>query len=208
MTELLTPTPRPFRTVARQPPVHAAAGMGQVLGVELMRTGQWELSTGPLEVTPWLIAEAVRASTDPYLRTPVIKLGHGPQPRGTPAYGQVTNLRASADGQCLLGDLVNVPAGLVARLPSSYPDRSIEGFLDTSSASGETYGIALTALALLGADAPAIPTLAALPTPQIAAAAGLLRTGRPIAATARGCSDPDLAVALAAARNLAAWPKG
>lgn len=159
-----------------------------ISGVELMRVGAWDCSTGPWTCTPEHIAEAVRAGHDVSLTTPVVKLGHtDPRFDGTPAFGQVQNLRASADGQVLLGDLVNVPAWLADDMPSSYPNRSIEGLHNLTAGSGFTYGFALTGLALLGATAPGVQGLAEIPGAVAAAGA---RSGRVVVLERRAAPTP------------------
>lgn len=131
--------------------------------VEIARVGTWQTSTGTWVCTPADIQDAVRAAADPTFRTPVIKLGHtDPRFDGEPAFGVIKNLRASDDGQVLLGDLTGVPAWLAERMPTSYPTRSIEATMDVTTPQGVRYGMVVSAVALLGVTLPAIQSLAQL----------------------------------------------
>lgn len=134
-----------------------------VPGVELMRTGKWNLSTGEWECTPAEIAAAIDAHAKGILRKPVIRLGHNdPRFSGDPAVGWLDNLRASADGQALIGDMVGVPEWLAEILPSAYPSRSIEGLYDYTAPDGSSHEFVLTGLALLGATRPGVESLQSL----------------------------------------------
>lgn len=162
-----------------------------VRGVELMRTGEWEASTGKFTVTPDLIAATVAAHRTTAVPAPVIRLGHVTDP-GAPAYGRVTNIRASADGSTLVGDLTDVPADFAATMRSTHPHRSIEGEYDYRDRDGATHPFVLTGLALLGAVPPAVHGLA-----EIAAASGrrIVRLSVPTQTTQKHT------LALAAARR-------
>lgn len=171
-------------------------------GVELVRVGRWEASTGEFAPTPADLVAAVAAHRAGVLRKPVLHLGHdGPMRDGAPALGYVDNLRTADGGQTLIGDLVNVPAAVATLIPHAYPDRSVEALLDYRTPEGVTYSMVLTGLALLGAAAPAVETLKSLQD------VGELY-GVPVAATARRVilaaapnrSRPQ-AVAVAAARR-------
>jgi hypothetical protein len=132
-------------------------------GVELIRCGVWEISTGRWEVTPADLVAAVAAHQAGALRRPPIRLGHVDERfDGQPALGYVDNLRVVDNGHTLLGDLVGVPALLADLMPAAYADRSVEGVQGFVDASGRTYSFALTGLALLGATAPGISTLRSL----------------------------------------------
>ncbi len=134
-----------------------------VPGVELMRTGTWNISTGEWSVTPELITAAIRAHQANVLRKPVIRLGHNdPRFSGDPAVGYIDNVRASEDGSTLLGDLVGVPQWLADIMPSAYPDRSIEGLYDYTAPDGSSHEFVLTGLALLGATRPGVESLRSL----------------------------------------------
>ncbi|GFG72700.1 DUF6582 domain-containing protein [Mycobacterium botniense] len=134
-----------------------------VPGVELMRTGKWNLSTGEWECTEKEIAAAIEAHEKGILRKPVIRLGHNdPRFSGDPAVGWLDNLRASEDGRALIGDMVGVPEWLAEILPSAYPSRSIEGLYDYTAPDGSVHEFVLTGLALLGATRPGVESLQSL----------------------------------------------
>lgn len=134
--------------------------------VELISCGTWDASTGRTTVTPDDLAAAVSAYNDGLVDRPVIKIGHT-DPRfaeanhdGNPAFGWVKNIRTSADGTVLLGDLVGIPAELGKIIPTAYPRRSIEMSWGVRTAAGKTYRSVVTGLALLGETAPAVKNLA------------------------------------------------
>jgi len=132
-------------------------------GVELIRCGVWDLSTGPWTVTPADLVAAVAAHRAGVLRKPVVKIGHLDERfDGEPALGHLDNLRIVDGGQTLIGDLVGVPALLADVAASAYPDRSVEGIQGFTDASGTSYGFVLTAVALLGATGPGVSTLRSL----------------------------------------------
>lgn len=134
-----------------------------IRGVELVKVGSWEISTGTWTVTAADLQAAVAAHAAGVLRKPVIKLGHqGPMRDAAPALGHVDGLRLTDDGQTLVGDLVNVPARLAAVLASAYPDRSVEALIDYQDTEGTVWPLVLSALSLLGATAPGIDTLRSL----------------------------------------------
>lgn len=133
--------------------------------VELLEVGEnWLTSTGKFTITVEDIQSAIAALDSPDVRTPVLKFGHT-DPRfgmadGEFSVGRITNLRASADGMTLVGDLVGVPLWLAKIMPSAYPRRSIEGNWGSLGRSEGLYdGFVLTGLSLLGAFYPAITTL-------------------------------------------------
>lgn len=135
-----------------------------VAGVELVRCGTWELSTGPWTVAPDDLASAVTAHQAGVVRSPVVKIGHvDPRFDGEPAVGRVDRLRVVDNGTVLLGDLIGLPAWLAdGVLASAYPDRSVEGELDFVDASGTTWPFVLSAVALLGVTAPGVSSLRSL----------------------------------------------
>lgn len=131
--------------------------------VELLKTGEWPLSTGTWTFTAEDLAAAVRAAQSPSVSRPVIKLGHNdPRFDGEPAVGFVDNLRLSEDGSTLVGDLCGVPGWLADIMPSAYPRRSIEGQFNYRDQAGTVHDFALTGLALLGVTPPAVGTLSTL----------------------------------------------
>lgn len=139
--------------------------------VTLLRVGTWNASVGgSLSVTRADLEALAEAAADNDLDLPIIKIGHtdGRFPAvgedGEPAYGQVANVRLSDDGERLLGDYINVPAELAEKLPSAYPNRSIEmrsnlSLKDAAGAVVKSFKRVLTAVALLGATPPAVKGL-------------------------------------------------
>lgn len=132
-----------------------------VPNIELLEVGEdWATSTGVFSFTEEDLASAITSQEDPGVRTPVLKLGHvDPRFDGQPSLGRVLNLRASENGQTLIGDLVGVPAWLAGVMASAYPRRSIEGWFEWDTRTGNTWPFVLTGLALLGDSYPAIDTL-------------------------------------------------
>lgn len=123
--------------------------------VELVKVGTWPASTGPVTFTPADLAAAVAAQHGDDYRLPRLKLGHVDPAPGAPAIGFVTNLRLADSGRTLIGDLDGIPADLARRLPTEYPDRSIEGVFSDR-------GFLLVGLALLGAEQPAVGGMTSL----------------------------------------------
>jgi len=171
-------------------------------GVELIRCGTWDLSTGPWTVTPADLAAAVAAHQAGVLRKPVVKIGHLDERfDGEPALGHVDNLTITDGGHTLLGDLVGVPALLADVAAAAFPDRSVEGIQGFTDPSGTSYSFVLTAVALLGATAPGVSTLRSLADiSQLYAAAAA--TGRRVIrlhTTAPGVTDSRRRVVVRAA---------
>lgn len=132
-------------------------------GVELIRTGTWDLSTGPWEVTPADLLAAVAAHRAGAVRRPPVKIGHvDARFDGEPSYGYVDSLRIVDNGQTLVGDLVGLPPMLADLIPVAYADRSIEGVQGFVDASGQAYSFVVTAVALLGAEQPGVTSLRSL----------------------------------------------
>ena len=140
-------------------------------GVELVKVGKWDASQGDGTVTPEDIASMAAAYSNPMADRIPIKIGHT-DPRfqnaqgnvpadhdGQPAYGWVEKLRASSDGQTLVGDFVGVPPKLAEAMPSALRNRSVE-FMQGQRLGGRVYRAVLTAVALLGAAPPAVKGLA------------------------------------------------
>lgn len=173
-----------------------------IRGVELVKVGSWQTSTGDWHVTAEHLAAAVEAHHAEVLRKPVLKIGHtDPRFDGGPALGYVDNLRVTDGGTTLVGDLVDVPGPVAKLLPRAYPDRSVEALIDYVDADGRTWPLVLTGLALLGASAPAVDTLRSLQGvgELYGVAAGARRV---VLATNRGAVDQNArAVAVAAARR-------
>lgn len=134
-----------------------------ITGIELVKVGRWEASTGVFRVTKVDLISAIDAHRAGVKRKPVIKIGHDDSRDSAPAMGYVDNLRLSADGNTLLGDFVNVPARLAELIPLAYPERSIEGFTDYyHQSTGTTWPLVIDAVALLGAVGPGVADLKSL----------------------------------------------
>lgn len=137
--------------------------------VEIVSTGTYSLGSGETTFTEAHLADAVRATTDPTIVAPRIKLGHtdtrfADDLDGEPAFGQVANLRLDNNGQTIKGDLVNMPDWLADGLPAHYPGRSIEGGFNFKAPSGNEYGLVISDLALLGTQWPGVTSLSDLQT--------------------------------------------
>ena len=178
------------------------ADLQTLRGIELVKTGSWDASTGEWTVTAEDLAAAIDAHRAGVLRKPVVKIGHeDPRFDGGPALGFVDNLRLIG-ATTLVGDLVNVPAPIARMIPHAYPDRSVEALIDYEAPDGTVWPLVLTAVALLGAAAPGVDTLGslqgvgALYGEHIAAKRVALATGG-----LRGGSAVAQAVAVAAARR-------
>jgi hypothetical protein len=169
-------------------------------GVELVRVGVHEISTGTWVVTAADLRSAVAAARAGVVRTPVIKLGHsGPLRDAAPALGRVTNLRLTDGGNTLVGDFTDVPKAVAALMPKAWPQRSVEGLLDYRDRSGRVWPLVIESVALLGAEMPGVSGLA-----DVADLYGV-----DVAATARrvvfaSATHPDTAAARAVAVQVAA----
>ncbi|MGV0796188.1 hypothetical protein ABQF26_04420 [Mycolicibacterium elephantis] len=130
--------------------------------VPLIHVGEHEASTGPWNVTPDDLGSIVDAHAAGIGR-PVIKLGHdGPLRDAGPALGTVTDLRIINGGRTLVGTFTGVPRAIANLLPHAYPQRSVECLLDYTDTAGRTWPVVLSAVALLGATAPAVKELDSL----------------------------------------------
>jgi hypothetical protein len=132
-----------------------------VPNIEILEVGeQWELSTGPVDFTPEQLIAAIESQQDPAVRTPVLKLGHvDPRFDGQPSFGRLQNLRLTNNGNTLVADAVGVPLWLAKCMASAYPRRSIEGAFNVTTRTGNTWGLVLTGLSLLGDMYPGVETL-------------------------------------------------
>lgn len=93
---------------------------------------------------------------------PVLKLGHGSQKflkdEGMPAAGWVTSIRKK--GKILYADIVNIPKRIYELIKNkTYRRPSAEIYLDFKDDEGKKHGFTLSAIALLGADIPAVKSL-------------------------------------------------
>ncbi|MCZ4535565.1 hypothetical protein O4159_08840 [Gordonia terrae] len=166
-------------------PNAAPAERVTIPGVEIARVGSFEASTGPATFTADDFASAVAALAAGVIHRPVLKLGHeDPRFDGAPSVGWVDHLRIN--GPVLVGDLAGVPRWLADAMPTSWPNRSLEGVVGYTDADGRVWPFVLTGLALLGATAPAIGNLAEL---------------REFVAASRGTRTAQSAVTAAKARR-------
>ena len=176
--------------------VPAPLALATVANVELMHTGTWNLSTGPVTFSREDLAQAVAALDCPAVRRPVLKLGHmEPDPDehglrwdGLPAVGYIANMAVAEAGRTLVGDYAGMPGWLGPIIASAYPDRSIEGQFDHRCQMGHLHPFVITAVSLLGVAAPGIGTLQSLQ--DVAALYGVAAStpsppssGEPIAVT-------------------------
>lgn len=130
--------------------------------VEIMEVGEdWPLASGPQTFTEDDLLQVIEAiSSDAAVRAPRLKIGHdGVLSSGEPAFGKFINIRLINNNQTMVGDLTGVPEWLAKIMPTAYPNRSVEGMLDVTTATGKKWPLVLTAVALLGVTAPGISTL-------------------------------------------------
>lgn len=129
--------------------------------VPLISVGTWAASTGVFHVTAAHLAAAVDAFADPGYTRPLVKLGHvDARFDGEPGLGRLINPRLSSDGMTLVADIAGMPAWLADVAASAFPRRSVEAEFGHKTQTGTRHDFALTALALLGVQAPAVSTLA------------------------------------------------
>lgn len=190
------------------PTVLAAPLLGHVEGVELVETGSWNASSGPVTFTADDLASAVAALDCPAVRRPVLKAGHdGNHGVGEPALGYVSNLRTSNEGQTLVGDYRGMPAWLTAVsddgdsvLASAYPDRSIEGEFGYRCQLGHEHPFVVHAVSLLGVERPAVGTLQSLQELYgVVAATTTSPGGRQVAVLASARQEPAVPQQISAA---------
>ncbi len=120
-------------------------------GVEIFETG----THNGKEFTERDLDSIVKAATDAGY-TPPLKLGHDETP-GRPAVGWIENLRRV--GNKIIADITNIPKEVFDAIRSRSYDRvSAEIYWDLTVA-GKKFRRALKAVALLGADVPAVTSL-------------------------------------------------
>jgi peptidoglycan hydrolase-like protein with peptidoglycan-binding domain len=134
--------------------------------VELARPGTWQLASGEQTFTAQMLQDAARYAQRAGARPSPVKLGHN-DPRfsgdGEPAMGWLGNIRYLEDehGPVVIGDIDGMPDWLAAAAPDAWPNRSIEGWTDYL-VDGETYGLVIDGLALLGVTPPGISSIRSL----------------------------------------------
>lgn len=155
-----------------------------IKGVELAKVGKWAGGDGrgrpaQLDITREDLAAAVAAyeyamaNGGPSAAEVPIKVGHvaaqetfgdlaDKMADGAPAFGWVGNLRLKGD--TLVGDYLRMPAKFAAMVQSgAWRNRSIEFYRDAKwpmGAAGKTFGMVMSAVAVLGATPPAVKGLA------------------------------------------------
>jgi hypothetical protein len=189
--------------------VTAVPNVVTIPGVEIVKVGTWQCSSGEWSPTKEDLAAAVAAHRAGILRRPPIHLGHdGPMRDAGPALGYLDRLRTTDGGTTLLADLVGVPRAVAAVIAQAYRDRSVEALIDYQAPDGTVWPLVIQGLAMLGAVAPGVPNLASLP--DVAAlydvdlAASSARRITLAASAFHPDPDPDArarAVAVAAARR-------
>jgi hypothetical protein len=176
--------------------------------VELVATGTWAASTGPVTITRAHLDALLAAANDPLVDHAPIRLGHiDPRFDGQPALGWVkpTRIEDRNGRATLIGDLVGMPAKLAALAPTAYRRRSAEILFNFKTGAGKIHAAVLSGLALLGITPPAVKGLAdvlALSTVTTAPADGV--TALHLAA---GLEDNPTAAAVLAAACDGATPE-
>lgn len=118
---------------------------------------------GGVKVTAQHIADMVAADADNFIDEAPIKFSHFTQlGDAAPAAGWIQNLRTTDNGNTLVGDLVDIPAGLYPLIKTGFKRRSVEMKYDQTGEEGKQYSAVLSAIALLGTEAPAVKNLADL----------------------------------------------
>lgn len=134
--------------------------------VELVAVGTWSASTGVTTITRDDLEAILEAHRDGIVDAAPVKLGHRSKLNdelgdGAPAFGWVvpTGIRKGKGGaDTLVGDLVGIPAKLAEVAPTAYRRRSVE-LAWKVKAGGKSYRAVLTAVSLLGVQAPAVKRL-------------------------------------------------
>lgn len=130
--------------------------------VEIMEVGEdWNLASGPQTFTEDDLLQVIEAiNSDAAVKAPRLKVGHADgRLDGEPAFGKFINLRLINNNQTMVGDLTGVPEWLAKILPTAYPNRSVEGMLGVTTATGKKWPLVVTAVSLLGVEMPGISTL-------------------------------------------------
>lgn len=135
--------------------------------VEIAQTGQWDISTGRVTLTPGDFSNAIAAMECPAVHKPILKLGHmesmpnakKKRTDGEPAIGFIDNMATADDGHTMVGDYTGMPGWLAAITPSAYPNRSMEASWDFQCQLGHVHPFVITAVSLLGVAPPGIGTL-------------------------------------------------
>lgn len=153
-------------------PIEATDGLlSTVYNVEVCAVGiEYPLASGPTTFTTEDLLQAVASQDDPNIQPPRVWLGHPDDDRfhigratpagsAEPALGKIVNMRVEDNGMTLVGDITGCPTWLAKILASAFPSRSIEGFKDAVTASGRTWRMVVTDLALLGVTWPGVSSI-------------------------------------------------
>jgi hypothetical protein len=153
-------------------PYKAGDGLWRVDNVPICSTGiEYRLGTGPHTFTAQDLADAVQAASgsDVAINAPRVKLGHTSKANDLflgedePAFGRVTALRLSENGQTIYGDFVGMPEWLAKVMPVAFPSRSVDAQLHVETVTGKRYGMVITDVSLLGVRWPGCSVLEDLP---------------------------------------------
>ncbi|MFJ1539301.1 phage protease [Micromonospora chalcea] len=130
--------------------------------VELVRVGEWNISTGTWDAAPSDLTAAIAALACPAVQKPIVKIGHTDKRftpgDGEPAIGWYENLRVADGGHTLIADQV-APAWLTEVQAAAWPNRSIEGTYNKRCGLGHRHPFVLEAVSLLGVTPPGVATL-------------------------------------------------
>lgn len=128
--------------------------MSKLFPIEVMSTGVWNGHTfTPADLSE--MANNFKKLTD--IVKPPIKLGHTKDETGAPAFGWIKDLKVI--GNKLVAYAVDIPDMLMKAIKKkAYRRVSSEVFLDFKY-NGKNYGKVFSALALLGAETPAVKDL-------------------------------------------------
>lgn len=176
--------------------IHVTGGlMAELKNVEIARIGQWQLASGPLDVTEQMLIDAAAFAQREGARPGYLKIGHT-DPRftgdGEPSLGWLQNLHVEGAGAdaALVGDIVDMPDWLAEAAPKHWPDRSMEGWTGYEHG-GRTYAMVVDGLALLGVTPPGMSSLRSLrDLPQ---ALGVAASARIVAQAPAPPASPALA---------------
>jgi hypothetical protein len=149
-------------------PIRAeGASLVTIPNVPIVSTGiEYPLASGPMTFTEDDLRDAVRASEDPNVNPPRLKIAYGGPHQESitePAFGSCVNLRLGDNDQTIYGDFVGVPRWLAEILPVAYPSRSVEGNRNITTVGGNKYRMVIDKVALLGVHHPGVTSLADLP---------------------------------------------
>lgn len=142
-----------------------------VARVPIVEAGvEYILSTGPATFTPDDLRDFVTSQDDPAIKSPRAYIGHEDDivrfarpATGEPALGVFKNIQLDEDSLTVYGDIIGMPKWLAEILPTAYPNRSIEGYQNFPTNTGNTWGLVVEAVALLGVRWPGVSTLDDLP---------------------------------------------